>query len=59
MDDPLIRAKCYRERAASLREMAGLDDNPKTQKELLAIAEQYDALYEKLRHLAGNPNKTS
>jgi hypothetical protein len=38
MDELLIRAKRYR--AASLPEMAALDDNPKTQKELLAIAEQ-------------------
>jgi hypothetical protein len=41
-----MRAVNYREHAAELREMAAVGGNDKLERELLAIAERYDALAE-------------
>jgi hypothetical protein len=54
MADPFVPARDYCEHAASLREMAALDENLKTQKGLFAVAEQYGALCKKLLTLARN-----
>ena len=59
MDAPPVRARHYSQRALSLREMALLDENPRTQRALLAVAEQYDTLCEKLLNLPANSNSIS
>ena len=44
MDDDLVRARRYRDRAAHLREIASEEKNPVVQRELLALADEYDRL---------------
>jgi hypothetical protein len=54
LDDPLTKAQHYRNQAIHIRELAGKDDNPDTHKALIALADNYQRLYEKFPILAAS-----
>jgi hypothetical protein len=51
MNDPLVKASHFRERADNFRSFAARDKNPETRKALLAVAQAYDRLAE--QHACG------
>lgn len=52
MEDALLKAQHYRDRAAHLRSLAAKDENPNTHKALLQMAESCDRLYQKYLEVA-------